>query len=301
MAEERNIGLRFSITSNATLLDQYCLDILRRFRIQATFSLDGIGPAHDKHRKTVSGQGSFALLEKNIERMLALEGCTIRLTVTPETAPALEQSVRWLLEKGFRRISISPVLEAGWSVESFSAYHSAWERIYCLHVLPSDSGERKSSIVNVEKNKRNLCNLGHRTWGCGAARSMVAIDAAGYIYPCHRFIGYFKNSPDQRIGHVALGFDHSRRAYYIESNHLSSHTGCGSGLFPPSQGCEAESGICSECSFSSICGSNCMAVNEHMSGNPRAPHAVTRIFSQIHASVHLQHHLHQEETIAQTT
>lgn len=84
----------FSMTSNATLIDERRAALIHRHNIATMLSLDGIGEAHDRYRKTVSGKGSFRLIERNLERLVGLPGAKIRLTVGPETAAQLARARR---------------------------------------------------------------------------------------------------------------------------------------------------------------------------------------------------------------
>ncbi len=243
-------------------------------------SLDGIGPAHDRHRRTVAGKGSFRLVERHLDRIVRLDDVSVRLTVSPETASSLPQSIRWLMDHGFERISFSPVIEAEWTAESAAALLDATVALYRMQ---RELGQ-KVTIGNLGKTASRLGKL-HDGYGCGAARGMVAVDASGYLYPCHRFVGYFRNGEAQRIGDVRRGFDHRARERYIAANHVASHTGCGHGLFTD----DVEQGdrACGRCSLGSVCGTACMAVNEHLTGDPRRPHPVNRLLAQVQAAAHL--------------
>jgi uncharacterized protein len=276
---------RFSITSNATLLTEKSVELLQRHQIKLTVSLDGLPEEHDRHRKLVNGEGSFQLFQRNLERLVSLSP-NIRLTVTPGTAPSLQKSVEWLIDRGLDQINFSPVYEAGWDDEKLSAYYDALDRVY-RYQIDSLRQKRSFRLGNLFTLEDEMTSVMGREFGCGAARRMVAIDAQGYLYPCHRFVGYFRNGTAQRIGHVGSGFDADRREYYIESCHRPSHKGCGNGLFDEQVAPEDKK--CTSCSLSPGCGSSCMAVNEHMTGDPRKPDPIHRVFSQIHASLHLEH------------
>lgn len=278
--------INFSITTNATLLSKSNAELLKKYNVKTTFSIDGINDAHDTHRKTIAGKGSFAMIERNMEHLLGLADCTIRLTVTPETAATLCKSVKWLIEQGFKSISISPVYESEWTEQTLSEYFDALENLYKYQAEIRSLGNsaRINSILGLEE---KLTEPGERGFGCGAARRMVAIDAKGFIYPCHRFVGYFKNGQSQQIGHVTQGFFKEKREYYIESCHTQFQEGCGSGLFKDNVPNADKN--CMSCSFSQGCSSACMAINEHMTGNPRKSHPINRVFAQIHAAVHVEH------------
>lgn len=271
----------FSMTSNATLVDESRAELIRKYDISTTLSLDGIGDSHDKYRRTVGGKGSFKLIEKNLERLIALPGVKIRLTVGPDTAARLTDSVRWLFEHGFKNVSLSPVYEGDWNLECLSALLDSYESLYKLQ---QEYGN-KAAIGNLRQNEERLKSSSEQGYGCGAARHMVAVDTDGVLYPCHRYVGYFKDGKRQQIGNVFEGYDIPAREFYIAANHISTHTGCGLGLFEEEVKDEEKS--CQGCAVNSVCGSGCMAVNENMTGDPREPHAINRLFAQITAAVHL--------------
>ncbi len=280
LAAGQDRPVAFSMTSNATLLSAANVEMIERLGISVRLSLDGIGDAHDRHRRTRAGRGSFALIARHLERAAALPSVSVRLTVSPETAVDLPGSIAWLGERGFRSISFSPVIEAAWSEDDLAHLYAALGE---LHRMQAEwPGVRIGSLARTGQ---ALESSGER-WGCGAARSFVAVDAEGYLYPCHRFVGYFRNGPGQRVGHVDRGFDVDAREQYIVANHSSSHAGCGHGLFRDDIG--AEERRCGNCSLLSVCGSNCMAVNEYMTGDPTVPPPINRVLAQIEAAASLQ-------------
>lgn len=285
-AAKRSLDMRFSMTTNATLIDDKRLNLLKKYNISPTFSLDGIGEAHDRHRKTIAGRGSFKYIERNLLRLLELPFSTIRLTVAPETTRALPDSIRWLIDKGFKRISISPVVEAEWDAAALSDYYDAWLEIYDIQAKLLRADPKDFRVSNIFSMHMDLKSPESREFGCGAARNMVAIDSSGNLYPCHRYVGYLKNDPSAQIGNVFDGYDDKQRDLYISANRIETHRGCGEGLF--SDATEKDQRKCSNCSLIGNCGSSCMAVNQHMTGNPTRPHPINRVLSQIHTSVHIQ-------------
>ena len=268
-AAEAGRRATFSMTTNATLLHERNVALLRRLGVKVRISLDGIGASHDRHRRTVAGRGSFGLIERHLDRVRSLPAVSVRLTVTPETASELVQSMEWLVARGFEHIAFSPVVEADWDARSIADLVQA--RIG-LAELERSTGVPILELTDAEQ---QLCGTGAQ-FGCGAARNFVAIDSQGHMYPCHRFIGYFRNGRAQRVGHVATGYDDARRSRYIAANHLSTHSGCGAGLFDEDE----QSRECRNCGLLSECASRCMAINEHMTGDPTQPHPINRVLAQ---------------------
>ncbi|MEA2687163.1 MAG: uncharacterized protein QOE93_2358 [Actinomycetota bacterium] len=272
--------ISFSMTTNATLLSAANVEMIERLGISVRLSLDGIGDAHDRHRRTRAGKGSFPLIQRHLERAAGLPSVSVRLTVSPETASELPASIAWLGERGFRSISFSPVIEADWTEDDLAHLYLSLKELYRMQA------ERPGVRINSIARTRPALESSGERWGCGAARTFVAIDAEGYLYPCHRFVGYFQNGPQQRIGHVDHGFDVGAREHYIVANHSSSHVGCGHGLFP--EDLAPQEHRCGNCSLLGVCGSNCMAVNEHMTGDPTRPPSINRVLAQIEAAANLQ-------------
>lgn len=59
----------YSITTNGTLLNDEIVDFFAEHNVFLSISLDGAKKDHDRHRKFVSGEGSFDLIMNNIERL----------------------------------------------------------------------------------------------------------------------------------------------------------------------------------------------------------------------------------------
>jgi uncharacterized protein len=276
--EARNVT--FSMTTNGTLMDAQCAELIREFNIKVNLSLDGHGAAQDFHRRQANGKGSFSLIERNIERLTSLPRLSVRLTVSPDTAAMLEESVCWLQEKGFRSIFFSPVVEAAWDYNSLSSLYKAYQN---LHRYQKLRPRREARITNLTRDVDRLRNGNQRIYGCGAARNLVAIDTSGNIYPCQRFIGYFRGSPEHHIGNVFNGLDTVRQQHYIEHNTIDNIESCGEGLYPGDLDAANRSG-CAKCMLFAVCHAGCMAVNASLTGNPRKPSPVNRLLAQIAAS-----------------
>lgn len=275
----RGREVTFGMTTNATLITAQNAQMIKRLGISVRLSLDGVGDAHDRHRRTISGKGSFDLIRRQLGHIAEIESVSVRLTVSPDTAAQLPASIQWLSDHGFNSISFSPVTEAEWSEESLAQLLEAQQQLY--RIQNASDGVK---ISHIGKTERALAAQGPR-WGCGAARGFVAVDPEGYLYPCHRFVGYFRNGETQRVGHVARGFDIQRREYYLAANHSSARQGCGHGMFSPEVPDQEKN--CQQCQLLPVCGSNCMAVSEYMTGDPTRPHPVNRLFAQIDAATHL--------------
>lgn len=278
-AEKREVS--FSMTTNGTLVDQRNTELIQTYDIKTKISIDGAGTAQDLHRKQADGSGSFSLILKHIDNIRSLPGLTVRMTVTPDTARHLVQSVQWLSDNGFRHVFFTPVVEADWDERSLATLYDAYHEL-SPYQKRNDNGMQ---VSNLQRDYSRLRKGSKREYGCGAAVSMAAIDPRGHLYPCHRFAGYFAHTDDCRIGDVRNGFNQEKRNYYIETNRTENFSGCGAGLFPDST--PSSEGTCLACSLFPVCHASCIAVNRFMTGKPYAPSPVNRILAQISASTSL--------------
>lgn len=282
-ASALNKTVRFSMTTNASILHKYAKEVIQSHKIGLTCSLDGVKETHDAHRRTKNGRGSFSIITKHLPFLVGLPNVNIRMTVMPDAAPSLVSSIEWLIQQGLLRFSITPVVEAGWTVDNLSDLVDAWEGLYTLQQKYASRGV---DIKNIEKAENALRSPEPRVYGCGAARIMAAVNTDGVMYPCHRFIGYFGNDPDRSIGDVFSGLDKHKRSYYIKSNHITRKQGCGIGLFD--EHTEDHDRVCHHCLLNRVCGNGCIAINEYMGGSAQRPPGMCRLMSQITLSTHLR-------------
>ncbi|MBM3162223.1 MAG: SPASM domain-containing protein [Chlorobi bacterium] len=278
-AKVENREIRFSMTSNGTLIDQTRAELIKLFRIKVNLSIDGAGEAQDRHRKQTDGRGSFRLIENNIDLIRSLPYVSVRLTVSPDTAPLLSHSVHWLLDNGFESIFFSPVVEANWSAYSLSALYDAYKD---LHAFQKQNSRKKAKIKNLARDFDRLRKGHSRHYGCGASRNLVAIDASGNLYPCQRFFGYFGKSQESRIGTVFDGIDPPSRAKYMSYSRLENSETCGSGIY--AEGTESRLQHCGNCLLFPVCHAGCMAVNAVTTGSPVKASPVNRLLAQVAAS-----------------
>lgn len=63
------LPVRFSVQTNGVLLTPDILDVLRRYRVGVSVSLDGTRAAHDRHRRFPSGEGSHRRVMEGLARL----------------------------------------------------------------------------------------------------------------------------------------------------------------------------------------------------------------------------------------
>jgi uncharacterized protein len=184
----------FTLTTNATLLDEQAIDFLNREDINVILSLDGRPAVHDLMRSFKNGRGSYKATVTNITRLLQARGNNnyyIRGTYTRKNLD-FTNDIRHILELGFSSLSLEPVVSSDDSLGLREADLPVLEREYDLLVdLYLEYREKKRPfqfyhfLLDLEKGP---C-LYKRLSGCGAGVDYLAVAADGSLYPCHQFVG----------------------------------------------------------------------------------------------------------------
>lgn len=263
----------FSMTTNGTRFDEQMLSIVKAYNISTLLSLDGNRKAHDAFRVYHSGKGSFDDIIENLDRLKSAQNFSVRMTISVRSLPYLSESITELVELGIESIATSVVAEDTWTEEAYEQFGEEWLKVAALTLSYRLKGNRlRLKGLSTEYGIESQCKS-HSEYGCGAATSFLFVDAKGDLYPCHRYPGYFKKSPNVRLGSVFAGINSERRARYVAANKSSAKRGCSSFAHP-----SLPSGACGQCGIQAACGGSCMAINENATGDPtRPPPVIGRI------------------------
>src|SRR5262249_16865690 len=107
----RHLDLRFSVTTNGTLLTNDDINFLRKNRFAVSVSVDGSERTNDAHRRARNGSGSFERIRKTIRPLLDDPlGCkwTGRATLTRDNLNVLDR-LDHLEAVGFAEVGVSPL------------------------------------------------------------------------------------------------------------------------------------------------------------------------------------------------
>jgi uncharacterized protein len=109
----KQLKLRFSINTNASLVTPDIARILKAYDVHILTSLDGLKAANDLNRQTVNGRSTFEQTLKGFDT-LAEGGLSVKalhVTLTPLNQPYLnEQFVSFLKHRGIISITLEPDL-----------------------------------------------------------------------------------------------------------------------------------------------------------------------------------------------
>ena len=191
-----NKRIRFTMTTNATLLTDEMMDYMDKELENIILSIDGRKEVNDKVRIRFDGKGSYDQILPNIKKMVAKrdknKAHTVRGTFTRENLDFYED-VKMMVDEGFREISIEPVvLEDGHPLalrkEDLPKIFESYDKLYDELVQKKAEG-KEFNFYHFKVDLNGGPCVYKRISGCGAGFEYVAITPQGEVYPCHQFVG----------------------------------------------------------------------------------------------------------------
>jgi uncharacterized protein len=220
--------VRFSVTTNATLLTDDDVRFLAEEDFQVAVSIDGPKALNDVQRPLHVGGSAYdrvlAALEK-FDRIGRPRHLSARATVAPRHGP-LRPILDHLIGLGFDSVGFSPILVSpnpafGFTQRDFEIFRDdmiacgvrAREALLAREVYP---------FSNFETALHEIHRGSHRPYPCGAGAAYLSVDADGGLYACHRLV------EDERfaMGNVHEGSDVVRRASHLTERHVHTQEPC---------------------------------------------------------------------------
>lgn len=205
-----NKNIRFTMTTNATLLNDEIMEYLDKNMGNIVLSIDGRKQVNDSVRVRADGSGSYDSIIPNIKKMVDIRDKSkqyyARGTFTRNNLDFYED-VMHMANEGFDEISIEPVVlpaEHPLSLREedlpkiFEQYDKLVQEMIRRH---KEGNEFKFYHFNIDL-QGGPC-VYKRISGCGAGHEYVAIAPSGDICPCHQFVG----NNDFVMGNLFQGFD----------------------------------------------------------------------------------------------
>ncbi len=236
--------LNFEITTNGLLLDEAFLQFAKDNHILLALSHDGL--AQEESRIDRGGNSTREEIDRKMEMLLsAFPETIIMMTIHPDFADRVSESVRFFREKGVRSVSLVPAHgeRVEWNDEKFSVLKRELEKVEALYE-EWNRGDGLFRFIPFENKIRNyirgrdadsaLCHFGGHK---------VMVDVDGKFYPCSHFIG----RDGFCVGSLESGTDTEKLAT-LERQRVESET-------------------CSECGLRARCKHTCACANHGHTGN----------------------------------
>jgi uncharacterized protein len=220
----------FSLTTNATLLNEEIVDFLSAHKIGVTVSIDGDQELNDKMRVFHDGRGSYNVIAPKIKELLKrhrTNSIGARVTLSSQVADVVRIYRHLTTELGFDSVGFSPA-----TANPDRLYHIgarkmdtilggfaelAWEyRDFAVE-------GRQHGFTNVSDTLKELNSGVSKAYPCGAGVGLLGVGTAGDVSLCHRFV----DSPVGKMGHVKNGgVDHEARSQFLSTHHIGARYDC---------------------------------------------------------------------------
>lgn len=220
--------IRFSITTNGTLLQPEDAALFAAYPFAVAVSVDGDREGHDRVRRMRDGTSSYERVLAGLE-LLNRHGrprhLSARVTVTPRTGellPVLDH----LVGLGFDEVGFAAVLVSASPLLAFGAADFApfLERMVACgeRTLRELSAGRAYPFGNFETAMHEIHRGSHRPYPCGAGAAYLSVNAEGDLFACHRLV----DDDAYAMGNVTEGSDRQARAAHLARSHVDGMEPC---------------------------------------------------------------------------
>ncbi|MCC5647641.1 radical SAM protein [Nostoc sp. CHAB 5824] len=225
--KETRHKVRFSLTTNGTLVTAEDAALFAEYRFNVSVSLDGPQLLNDQLRPTVNGRGSYEAVLRGLEVMSVQRPghLSARMTVTPQSGrllPILQHVLSLGVDDaGFAPVLVSPNAEYAFGAEEFELFLQ--HMIECGEVCKQNLLQGKRfPFTNFETALNEIHRGSHRPYPCGAGAGYLSVNAQGELYACHRLVG----DDEWAMGSVQQGSDFAARQQLLQRNHVNSIKPC---------------------------------------------------------------------------
>lgn len=219
--KETGKNFRFTITTNAVLLNEENKEFINKNMHNVVLSIDGREQTNDNMRPRIDGSGTYKSILPKIKHMAESrnqDNYYVRGTFTRENLD-FSKDVLHLADEGFKQISIEPVVAAkdsGYDIreQDLPKLFSEYEQLAYEYVKRENNNEGFNFFHFMVDLQQGPCVI-KRLGGCGSGHEYLAVTPEGDLYPCHQFVGDEKF----KMGNVHQGtFDMGFQKNFQKSN-----------------------------------------------------------------------------------
>lgn len=210
----------FSLTTNATLFTEELVDYFNEHRFGISVSMDGPEAIHNRHRLTVGGLGTYGVVKKKVQMLLARYtskpvGARVTVTAGYTDVRAIHQHLK--NDLGFAEVGIAPVTS-----NAIAAFNLDGKELRKLFESMKELGRdyvsaallgTNNGFSNMHQLMSDLYEGRKKSLPCGAGVGLLAVDHKGDLNLCHRFTG----SEMPTFGDVDKGIDKVALGGFIEN------------------------------------------------------------------------------------
>lgn len=237
----KHIG--FTITTNATLLDDASISYLNENMDNVVLSIDGRKNINDNMRKTINGKGTYDIILPKMKSFVEKRGDKshyIRGTYTSHNLDFVNDVIA-LADEGFKEISIEPVIASpdmdyALREEHLDTIMKEYERL-AMKMIEYEKTDKNFRFYHYMLDLDGGPCVYKKVSSCGAGCEYFAVTPDGDLYPCHQFVG----RDGYKIGTVDTGIENKELQGKFSNNTVYHKEKCSScwAKFYCSGGCQA--------------------------------------------------------------
>lgn len=210
----------YSVQTNGTIMSNELIEIIQKYSIRVSISLDGYKSIHDLYRVTPDGKGSFDKIQETIN-VLREHSIIFAVNSVLTTSVSADKLLDFYIDSNISHFKLVPVYAPNNDMLKLSSIYNEFIMLLVKHNLQNDyhleEGNFKSFMSRlIGRKSRLICDNGN----CINESSILMVDANGDIYPCEEFIGY-----QDMIMHNVHSIEVSMQKKTI-SNYLDSCSEC---------------------------------------------------------------------------
>ncbi len=204
LEKKHDKNFRFTITTNAVLLNEENMKYINKNMVNVVLSIDGRESVNDKMRVHIDGSGTYKNILPKIKKMAEIRNQDkyyVRGTFTRENLD-FSGDVLHLADMGFRQISVEPVVcakDTGYDLreEDLPTIYDEYEKL-AKEYVKRRKGRRWFNFFHFMLDLEQGPCAAKRIRGCGSGSEYLSVTPEGDIYPCHQFVG----DADFKMGNV---------------------------------------------------------------------------------------------------
>lgn len=204
---------RFSFSTNGINYDSEKVQKFinkNKSHLSIGITIDGTQKKHDMNRiwkGTGAERGSYTDVVRNIPIWLSqFPNAGTKVTISSADIPYIKESVLHLYSLGIHEVNINVVFEDVWKEGDDILFEQQLTELADAIIDGDWYQEYSCSFFSETIGKPLNPKTDNQNW-CGAGK-MLAIDSAGYFYPCTRFAAYsLRSKRPIIIGNIQTGID----------------------------------------------------------------------------------------------
>lgn len=202
--------IKFSLTTNGTLLTKERLVFMQENHFSLLLSIDGDKKTQDYNRPSRDGKSSFDKVMTNLPNILEFfPDVTARGTLYPATAEYLINNIMFFNKMNIRRCFIAPDAFSQWDEESINKIKKAL-REYSLYFIDAYRTEKRIILLNPLVKWFTYDQEQYQVSWCGLGQRIISINYRGDILACQELASYSTSDNPYLLGTIFTGIDQQK-------------------------------------------------------------------------------------------